>query len=46
MINQTINQASTPISSKDQEMILVVKRENLFVEGEWQGLKLRRDFFF
>lgn len=42
MINQTANQqinTSTPASSKDQEMILVVKREQLFVEGAWQGLK-------
>ena len=37
-INQSIDQ-STIATSKDLEMILVVKRGHLFPEGPWQGLK-------
>ena len=38
MQNQPTKQASAPITPTD-EMILVVKREKLFPQGDWQGIK-------
>jgi predicted NUDIX family phosphoesterase len=37
-LNQYIDQSVAP-TSKDLEMILVVKREHLLPEGEWHGIK-------
>ncbi|RTL06866.1 hypothetical protein EKK58_04095 [Candidatus Dependentiae bacterium] len=39
LTNQSLDQNNTPIAAKDLEMILVVKREPLFYEGVWHGLK-------
>lgn len=40
MINQNKNiEQSSSFTSKDQEMILVLKRQYFFPEGDWQGIK-------
>lgn len=39
LTNQSLGQNSIQTTPKDQEMILVVKREQLFYEGAWHGLK-------